>query len=180
MKNCKFCQSPTKNLYCSFRCGNYARKAKNVSKYNTSPKLCKLCSVAIEYDKRHINVYCSSACAAKANNSLYPKRIKKEKPNKTTWLERKLPHFLIGEISNRSSLRKLLVQTKGNRCNICKMDAIWQNQRLTLIVDHINGNAGNNLPANLRLLCPNCNSQTPTFCGRNLGKGRQSLGLPKN
>jgi 5-methylcytosine-specific restriction endonuclease McrA len=86
----------------------------------------------------------------------------------------------LGLLVHRRALRRCLLQIKGNQCETCKQSGIWNNQPLTLVVDHIDGNAGNNLPSNLRLLCPNCNSQTPTFCGRNLGKGRGSRGLSES
>jgi hypothetical protein len=38
---------------------------------------------------------------------------------------------------------------------------------LALIVDHVNGDATNNRRENLRLICPNCDSQLPTFKARN-------------
>jgi hypothetical protein len=36
-----------------------------------------------------------------------------------------------------------------------------------LELDHIDGNYQNNALGNLRLMCPNCHSLTPTFRGRN-------------
>lgn len=41
-----------------------------------------------------------------------------------------------------------------------------------MVIDHINGDATDNRRENLRLLCPNCDSQLPTFKSRNRGFGR--------
>ena len=47
----------------------------------------------------------------------------------------------------------------------------WNGQPLSLILDHKSGNACDNRPENLRLLCPNCDSQnTHTRGGANAGR----------
>lgn len=56
------------------------------------------------------------------------------------------------------------------KCYECGCLSIWNNKALTLQLDHINGINDDHRIENLRLLCPNCHSQTDTFSGRNKKK----------
>lgn len=56
------------------------------------------------------------------------------------------------------------------RCNICGITD-WCGKKLNLELDHINGDHWDNRLENLRLLCLNCHSQTPTYRGRNKNTG---------
>ena len=44
--------------------------------------------------------------------------------------------------------------------------------KLNFVLDHIDGDASNSSKDNLRLVCPNCDSQLDTFKCRNKGNGR--------
>jgi len=65
------------------------------------------------------------------------------------------------------ALKKYLVETRGEHCEECNVGNSYNGKPLTLTVDHVDGDSDNNFPNNLRLLCPNCHSQTDTFKGRN-------------
>lgn len=46
-----------------------------------------------------------------------------------------------------------------NQCAICGLGQEWQGKELILVLDYINGIRTDQRSSNLRLLCPNCNSQ---------------------
>jgi 5-methylcytosine-specific restriction endonuclease McrA len=51
---------------------------------------------------------------------------------------------------------------------------MWCGKPVPLELDHIDGDPENNVRENLRLICPNCHAQTPTYKGKNVGKVKNS------
>ena len=115
---------------------------------------CLSCGKVIHYNsKRQLGKYCNNKCQAE-----YQRQVKLD-----LWLNE-------GIVPGVKIIRRHLT----NQCSSCYSCGIssWQNSPITLEIDHIDGNYENNTPENLRLLCPNCHSQTPTFRNKNRGNGR--------
>lgn len=75
---------------------------------------------------------------------------------------------VLREAKSRTNLKKRLLEAGllENRCGICRLSE-WQGKPLSIQIDHINGIRNDNRLENLRMLCPNCHSQTETFASRN-------------
>lgn len=65
-------------------------------------------------------------------------------------------------------------------CAICHNNGQWNNQKLILQLDHIDGIHNNNSLDNLRFLCPNCHSQTHTYSGKNKLKSNKNKHMPRS
>lgn len=78
--------------------------------------------------------------------------------------------------TNMTSLKRRILREGilGDVCSICGIKE-WNGKPLVLQLDHINGDNRDNRIENLRLLCPNCHSQTDTFCGKNRQNGGCAL-----
>ena len=60
---------------------------------------------------------------------------------------------------------------KEHKCEICSTTE-WMGKKVPLELDHIDGNHYNNNFLNLRVICPNCHSQTETNSGKKNKKPR--------
>lgn len=118
--------------------------------------ICKYCNGEF-YSNYSPQKFCSQLCARSFRQKEYIKK------------------FLNGGLSDQQvrktdSIRKYIMEQQSNVCQICHKPPVHYNKPLTFILDHIDGNWRNNFPSNIRLICPNCNSQTETFNGRNKKK----------
>lgn len=90
--------------------------------------------------------------------------------------KKKLKYLLVKNSNcSRGYLKRRLLKEKvlEEKCVICGLLPYWNNKKLMLILDHENGIYNDHRLKNLRLLCPNCNSQTKTFAGRNVKKKKK-------
>jgi len=64
-----------------------------------------------------------------------------------------------------SKLKKKLYQygLKEEKCEECGQPPEWNGKKLTLQLDHVNGDNKDNRIENLSILCPNCHTQTKTY-----------------
>lgn len=128
------------------------RKTKRLSyiKFN-----CRQCGVAREHQQHSATgKFCSNNCQRlyEWNNITKPK-IERGKCIAT----------------GNTAVLRYLIERDGYKCQQCGVDK-WNNNFLTLDIDHIDGNNKNNIPTNLRFLCPNCHRQTPTWGNNRMSK----------
>ena len=105
----------------------------------------------------YVNKYCDNKCQANYQSN---EKIR-------AWLEEgkdwgtQIPSWA----------KRHLAEVHGYKCSVCNISE-YNGKEIILECDHIDGNYMNNTPSNLRLICPNCHSQTDTYKAKNIGNGR--------
>jgi len=78
--------------------------------------------------------------------------------------------------SNNLKIRLYYEGLKERKCELCEQGEDWMGKKMSLILDHINGDRYDNRLDNLRIVCPNCNGTLETHCR---GLNKKSLGGKK-
>lgn len=63
---------------------------------------------------------------------------------------------------SNTCIKKQLISIRGHKCESCTLEK-WLEKPIPLELEHINGNSLDNNQTNLKLLCPNCHTLTPTY-----------------
>jgi len=67
-----------------------------------------------------------------------------------------------------------------NICCKCGQGEIWNGEKISLVLDHKNGNHYDWRLENLRIVCPNCNATLDTHCGKNKNRINKCVDCKKN
>ncbi|GAA4159697.1 HNH endonuclease [Gryllotalpicola daejeonensis] len=156
MVKCGNCGTLTRNAkFCSRSC-SASFNNRGVRRYPVRDwGGCRNCGAALHEGQF---VYCSELCSQLGRKNLTVQK----------WLE--FGSNNVGRLSQ--SIRAYILDAQAGACALCGMPAEWNGAPLVFVLDHIDGNSQNNWRDNLRLVCPNCDSQLPTYKARNRGSGR--------
>ena len=150
--NCSNCDKPLQKgqkKYCSSSCS-----ATKTNPLRQKYKNCKNCDKI--YKGKHISKYCSRNC-----QQLYKNKIKIE-----NWLSGNDCGYTGKNIALKDFIKRYLFNTRGTSCSNCGYDTKHPSDGRTINeIDHIDGDAKNNHPDNLRILCPNCHALSHRHLG---------------
>ena len=167
------------------------RLGEQYEKYNKKEKIIKYCiNCSNKITTRSGELFCGRSCSAIYNNK--KRKEVKNCINCGTELNCNQKKYC-SNVCNGEHIRKLffeqiengdttlnsknyknyMVFKYGEKCMECGWSETNKySGKIPIELEHIDGNSYNNNLDNLKLLCPNCHSLTPTYKGLNSGNGR--------
>ena len=121
----------------------FLNKIRNGMNYNLFKKYCNIYNINIKFKKKPVK--------------------KMRKRSVYEWL-------VYGSMISSGKLKEKLYKEglKERKCELCGQDENWNGKKMSLILDHINGDHSDNRLENLRIVCPNCNATLSTHGGKNI------------
>lgn len=120
---------------------------------------CKSCGKEFTpYNKRHL--FCSMVCD---NEYKVLKKYKDYILNQEKYCYDRDMKFV----------KKHILIEQNYSCGVCGIKNIWNEKELVFVLDHVDGDASNNMRNNLRLVCHNCDSQLDTYKSKNKNSARK-------
>lgn len=133
----------------------------NVVKNKSFYPSCKYCKTSLT---NRVKIYCDNVCKGKFERSVYI----------SSWLRGEKKGWISATRALSNHIRKWIKETRGSSCEECGWNEVHPTDGKSLTeIDHIDGNAENCNVNNLKILCPNCHSMTPTFRARNKNSKRK-------
>jgi hypothetical protein len=123
-------------------------------------ELQQLSKIAVHFNVPHVTVW----RRAKKLGLEFSKKSSGIKIDLNEILEGLHPYYQTFKLKKRLLKENIF----NNKCVCCGLTE-WQKKPLNMQLDHIDGDNTNHKLENLRMICPNCHSQTDTYCGKNKG-----------
>ena len=135
-----------------------AKSRRNSPRHRNKLSLCMDCGIEFSHSYNSKGEYCKLCIGRAASRKHYEKYL--------------LDNSIAFGYSNMGSFKKHFLEEQNHLCDICKMPDTWNEKPIVFILDHIDGCADNNNRDNLRLVCPNCDSQLDTYKSKNKNSDR--------
>lgn len=182
------CTRSTSNpKYCSRKCAVTVNNQNQRRNTSASPRKCTWCgSLTPTLVIHYCNEQCRVAMEDKRIRDRDYRRIRKNSETDAKvyaiWSTGDVQGLVSREGFLTVAARRLLLRVRGAACEICDWSEVHPiTGNVPVTVDHIDGDAANNLLENLRVLCPNCHSLTATYGSLNMRDSRVRNGmLPLN